>query len=159
MAVDRMTARFDLERLAAAADADGLTAASAERLAWALANLGDGEAAVALYQAAQRAHPDDFWINSNLASSLIRLGRYEEAARFASVAVAIRPRYVHVLVMLGQALQLAGHLDEAHAVLRDALQLSPHDPDALAAMEAVIQARSGRRGSSDADDEKNPEAR
>ena len=68
MTADRARARAELERLAASADAYGLTAASAERLAWALADLGNGEAAVALYRAAQRAHPDDFWINSNLAA-------------------------------------------------------------------------------------------
>ncbi|WP_165069641.1 protein kinase domain-containing protein [Paludisphaera rhizosphaerae] len=141
MTVDRSRARTDLERLAASADATGLTAASAERLAWALADLGDSEAAVALYRAAQRAHPDDFWINSNLASSLVRLERYDEAARFASVAVAIRPRTVHVLVLLGKALQLAGRLDDAEATLRDALQINPRDAGALAAMDAVIKAR------------------
>ena len=92
MTADRARARAELERLAASADAYGLTASSAERLAWALADLGDREAAVALYRAAQRAHPDDFWINSNLASELIRQRHYDEAVRFASVAVALHPQ-------------------------------------------------------------------
>ena len=108
MTADRGRARADLERLAASADARGLTAASAERLAWALAALGNEEAAVALYRAAQRAHPGDFWINSNLAGELIRRRRYDEAVRFASVAVAIRPRSVDrwPLVIFGAARRL-----------------------------------------------------
>ena len=128
MTADRARARAELERLAASADAYGLTASSAERLAWALADLGNREAAVALYRAAQRAHPDDFWINSNLASELIRQRHYDEAVRFASVAVALHPRGAQPLVTLGWALHLAGRTDDAAATLREALGSGPRTP-------------------------------
>jgi serine/threonine-protein kinase len=156
---DRTRARAELERLAASADAYGLTAASAERLAWALADLGNGEAAVALYRDAQRAHPDDFWINSNLASALVRQGRYDEAVRFASVAVAIRPRSVQPLVTLGWALHSAGRTDDAVATFHEALRLRPDDPTVLAALDAVQKDPGGPGDGRGGPGEKNPAAR
>jgi serine/threonine-protein kinase len=143
MTADRTRARAELERMAASADANGLTAASAERLAWALADMSDWEAAIALYRAAQRAHPNDFWINSNLASALMRQGRYEEAVRFASVAVALHPRGVQPLVTLAYALYNTGRRDDAVATLREALRLRPNDPTALAALDAILKAQGG----------------
>jgi tetratricopeptide (TPR) repeat protein len=159
MTADRARARAELERLAASADAYGLTAASAEPQARALDHVGNGEAAVALDRAAQRAHPDDFWINSNLAGALVRAGQYDEAARFASVAVAIRPRSVHALVALGQALHLAGRPDDAAATLREALRLRPDDPTALAALDAVLKGPGGPGDGRGSPVEKNPTAR
>jgi serine/threonine-protein kinase len=159
MTSDRGRARAELERLAASADADGLIAASAERLASALADLGNGEAAVALYRAAQRAHPDHFWINSNLASALVRQGRYDEAVRFASVAVALRPRSVQPLITLGWALHHTGRPDDAAATLREALRLRPEDPIALATLDAILKDRGGPAERAAGPGEKIPAAR
>jgi tetratricopeptide (TPR) repeat protein len=157
MLADKPRARLELERLVA--DASGLTAASAERLARALADLGNREAAVALDRAAQRAHPDDFWINSNLAAALLAAHQYDEAVRFASVAVAIRPQSVHALVALGRALHLAGRTDDAAATLREALRLRPNDPTALSVLNAVGKAQAGPEDGSDGLGKKNPAAR
>lgn len=136
---ERERGRATLRELAASADVDALTVASVERLAWALADLGDREPALALYRAAHRAHPDDFWISSNLAQELVRAGRFDEAVRFASVAVAIRPRSGHALVALGKALHLGGQFEDAAATLRRAVRLRPDDANARAALDAVLK--------------------
>ncbi|SIO28023.1 Serine/threonine protein kinase [Singulisphaera sp. GP187] len=136
---DRERGRAALKGLAASADVDALTAASVERLAWALADLGDREPAIALYRAAQRAHPDDFWISSNLAQELVRAGRFDEAVRFASAAVAIRPRSGHALVALGKALHLGGRLEDAAATLRKAVRLRPDDANVQGTLDAVLR--------------------
>ena len=57
---------------------------------------------------AQRAHPEDFWINHDLARSLMGAGQPDEAVRFYSAAVAIRPRSHLALSRLRAALRAAG---------------------------------------------------
>ena len=69
---------------------------------------GSKETATALLRRAQRAHPDDFWINHDLARSLMGSGQPDEAVRFYSAAVAIRPRSQLALRGLREALRAAG---------------------------------------------------
>jgi tetratricopeptide (TPR) repeat protein len=99
-----------------------------------LAHLGAGlrrngaaEAAVALLRQAQRQHPGDLWINLELAEALRRLQppRDEEAVRYLTAAVALRPDNASLLVRLGSALAARGELDEAVACLRQAIRLDP----------------------------------
>ena len=59
--------------------------------------------AISLLRRTQRAHPDDFWINFDLAGSLMKAGRPDEAARFYTAAVAIRPRSELALRSLREA--------------------------------------------------------
>ena len=66
---------------------------------------GSKETATSLLRRAQRAHPDDFWINYDLARSLMGAGQPDEAVRFFSAAVAIRPRSELALRSLGEALR------------------------------------------------------
>jgi serine/threonine-protein kinase len=105
---DRESARAAFEELAASAPDEVLHRESISRLAFALGHLGDKERAAALLRRAQRAHPDDFWINCDLAGSLMGAGQPDEAVRFYSVAVAIRPRSEWALRGLREALRAAG---------------------------------------------------
>jgi eukaryotic-like serine/threonine-protein kinase len=108
---DRERARAAFEELAAAAPQDALHRESLSRLAFALGALGKKETATSLLLRAQRAHPDDFWINYDLARSLMGTGRPDEAARFFTAAVAIRPRSDLALRGLREALRAAGRPD------------------------------------------------
>jgi serine/threonine-protein kinase len=81
---------------------------------------------------AWRLAPGDFWVNFELGGLGWRGDRYErpeEATRFCSAAVAIRPRSSKAHYNLGLALQDQGKLDEAIAEYREALRLKA-DPDA-----------------------------
>jgi tetratricopeptide (TPR) repeat protein len=91
---------------------------SISRLAYALGHLGERQTEAALLRRAQRAHPEDFWINHDLARSLMGSGQAEEAVRFYSAALAIRPSSELILVALGEALRAAGRDDEAAAYPR-----------------------------------------
>ena len=62
-ATDRERARAAFEELAASAPEEVLHRESISRLAYALGHLGERETETALLRRAQRAHPDDFWIN------------------------------------------------------------------------------------------------
>jgi serine/threonine-protein kinase len=105
---DRGTARAAFEELASSAPEEVLHRESISRLAFALGVLGDKERAAAPLRRAQRAHPDDFWINCDLARSLMGAGQPNEAGRFYSAAVAIRPRSERALRGLREALRAAG---------------------------------------------------
>jgi serine/threonine-protein kinase len=105
---DRVRARAAFEELAATAPQDALHRESLSRLAFAL---GKTETATSLLRRAQRAHPDDFWINYDLARTLMGTGRPDEAARFFTAAVAIRPRSDLALRGLREALRAAGRPD------------------------------------------------
>ncbi len=76
---------------------------------------------------AQRAFPGDFWINHDLGMALrdCRPPQHEEAIRFLTVAVALRPDSAGVCLNLGLALARAGRLDEALVAFRQAIDLKP----------------------------------
>jgi Tfp pilus assembly protein PilF len=78
--------------------------------------------AVTLLRKAQREHPDDFWINYNLAHSLWQSASLEQLA-FARAAVAVRPQNPWARNNLGIALDHNGDVDEAIAEYREALRL------------------------------------
>jgi eukaryotic-like serine/threonine-protein kinase len=107
-ATDRKRARATFRELAATAPEEALHRESISRLAFALGHLGERERETALLRRAQRAHPEDFWINHDLARSLMGAGQPDEAARFYSAAVAIRPRSQLALRSLREALRAAG---------------------------------------------------
>jgi serine/threonine protein kinase/tetratricopeptide (TPR) repeat protein len=91
-----------------------------------------GERVVALLGRVQQRHPGDFWINERL--GLLLHGslppRLEEAIRFYSVAVALRPQSPGAHVNLGVALADRGRLDEAIAEYHEALRLQKDFPTA-----------------------------
>jgi eukaryotic-like serine/threonine-protein kinase len=106
---DRERARTAFEELAASVPDETLCRESLSRLAFALWSLGKRDAATSLLRRAQRARPDDFWINYDLARSLMGIGRADEAARFYTAAVAIRPRSEVARRGLRDSLRAAGH--------------------------------------------------
>jgi tetratricopeptide (TPR) repeat protein len=111
--MDREGARAAFEELAAVPPEGALHRESLSRLAFALGRFGktEKEAAASLLRRAQRAHPDDFWINYDLARSLMVTGRPDEAARFFTAAVAIRPGSELARRGLRDALRAAGRPD------------------------------------------------
>jgi tetratricopeptide (TPR) repeat protein len=79
-------------------------------------------------QRAWRLDPGDFWVNFDLGDLHWRedhFARPEEATRFSSAAVAIRPRSSVAHNNLGLALLDQGKLEEAIAEIRAALRLKP----------------------------------
>jgi tetratricopeptide (TPR) repeat protein/predicted Ser/Thr protein kinase len=88
----------------------------------------DGHAvgqAEALLREAQRCFPNDFWLNMSLYDRclLSQPPQLEEAVRFASVAVAIRPGSPAARNALGVALGMKERLDEAIGEFQEAIRL------------------------------------
>jgi tetratricopeptide (TPR) repeat protein len=115
--------RAALAELATSADAAKLPARALTRLAWNL----DPAQQVALLRRAQLHYPSDFWINHNLGIALQQLTspEREEAVRFLTAAVALRPSSPGCLLNLGSALYSKGSVDEAIAWFRKAIALEP----------------------------------
>jgi eukaryotic-like serine/threonine-protein kinase len=76
----------------------------------------------------RQAHPGDFWANANLADYLQyrQHPQLEEAIRYYTAALALRPRNPAKSVDLGNALKTKGDLDGAIAAFRDALDGHPN---------------------------------
>ncbi len=62
-----------------------------------------GEVALDFYREIQRAHPSDFWANQQAGQACFESKRYDEAIRYFSCAVAVRPANAGVWVNLGMA--------------------------------------------------------
>jgi tetratricopeptide (TPR) repeat protein len=79
--------------------------------------------ALALLRKAQRRHPDDFWSNANLAAMLLEQHppEVDEAIRYYTAALAIRPQSAGVHLNLGNALMRKGRRDEAIVEFRAAI--------------------------------------
>jgi serine/threonine-protein kinase len=86
---------------------------------------GDLGAAVEVLRAAQRRHPDDFWVNDILGVYLssLDLSRADEAARYFGAALALRPRAHFVWDNLGNALDWQCRWPEAIRAYETALAL------------------------------------
>jgi Tfp pilus assembly protein PilF len=78
---------------------------------------------VALLRRARDAFPGDFWINHDLGSALqeCRPPQHDEAIRFLTAAVALRPASPGARFNLGHALCKKGRLDDAAAAFRQAI--------------------------------------
>jgi tetratricopeptide (TPR) repeat protein len=83
-----------------------------------------------LLRAAQRLHPEDFWLCYSLGETL-RERKPAEALGFYRAALAIRPHVAAVYSEVGWALARQGHADAALAEGRRALQLDPNLAPAL----------------------------
>jgi tetratricopeptide (TPR) repeat protein len=94
-------------------------------LADALLRTQAAEPAGALLQQARRSHPEDFWVNHHPATALTRAqpARWDEAIRFYTAAVALRPQSPGARVSLGMTLGEKGRLDESIAEFQEALRL------------------------------------
>ncbi len=142
---DRRQALAVLEQLAASPAVADLPGETVARLAFALAQLGDREKAVSLLRLAQGAHPDDFWINFDLARTLRELGRLDEAIRFCSVAVAVRPQSDLAIKYLGSMLLEAGRLEDAAVTFRRGVRVRPDNAHIRVDLGVVLMDQ-GERG-------------
>jgi superkiller protein 3 len=116
-----------LKELAATARGDELPPVTVVLLArFALAKAAAEHVVMVLRQAQQR-HPNDFWINHELGNCLRRLGpaRLEEALRYYTAAVALRPQSPGARLDLGVALAEQGKMEEARVCFQQAIQLDP----------------------------------
>ncbi len=104
-----------LRQLAHDPDVARQPVATLDRLGNALVQAREFDEAVALLRQAQRLHPHDFWINHDLADAFTSSepAQYDEAIRYYTVAVALRPVSPVANLDLGLALQKKGRIDEA----------------------------------------------
>jgi tetratricopeptide (TPR) repeat protein len=117
--------RAQLEAVADMVAGTELSASTLFAVGVALEGLGASARAVDVLREGQRRYPGDFWVNLQLAF-LLKNGKppqLEEAIRFYTVALALRPQSPGVYVNLGSALHAKGRLDEAIAEYREAIRL------------------------------------
>jgi serine/threonine-protein kinase len=115
--------RSALEQLAASTDVAKVPPGALTLLAGRL----DPAPRAELLRRAQAQYPADFWVNHNLG---IALGKVtpparDEAVRFLTTAVALRPESPGCRLNLGVALAEKGQMDEAIACWRKAIELDP----------------------------------
>ncbi|HLJ93704.1 MAG TPA: tetratricopeptide repeat protein [Gemmataceae bacterium] len=117
--------RQALEKLAAEVDPAAQPPEALFVLDLALRQRGAKAAALALLRRTQEAYPADFWVNENLGMALreCQPPQDEEAIRFLTVAVALRPESPGARLNLGLVLWAKGRLDEAAAAFRQVIAL------------------------------------
>jgi serine/threonine protein kinase/Tfp pilus assembly protein PilF len=104
---------------------------------------GNSEQAVELMRQIQRLHPDDFWANwllGNLITSK-EPRQWNEAQRYFSAALAIRPKNVELHIDLGAALRNLGQLERAIAEFRAAIVQQPDFADGHRALADALHAQ------------------
>jgi serine/threonine-protein kinase len=112
------------EELAASSPLDQLPPSTLALLGQGLTDGSSTEQALTFLVKAQRLHPSDFWINFYLARCYSR-DQQDQAIRYYTAALAIRPRTSAVHNNLGFALSRSGRVDEAIFALREAIRLKP----------------------------------
>jgi tetratricopeptide (TPR) repeat protein len=119
-----------LKGLAAPGMAGKLPPSTLVLLGKSLAKLGAYEQAVTVLEEGQRRHPGNFWVNFGLAEDLHHLGptHLEDAVRYYTVAVALRPQNPVAHSAFGIALSEKGRVDEAIAEFEKAISLKNDDP-------------------------------
>ena len=113
-----------LERMLTGEQAASRPAARLLRLV-ALVPVEEKGARINLLRRIQIAHPDDFWATFSLGHDIHQLYEWDEALRYLTAAVALRPRSAGAQFQLGIALRDKGRLDEAIDRHREALRLNP----------------------------------
>jgi len=86
-----------------------------------------------LLRAAQARYPADFWLNFALADALYQKHfqllsegpQFEDAVRYFTTALALRPNNLHVQTLLGWSLWLRGRRPEGRAVLQQIIDRRP----------------------------------
>jgi serine/threonine-protein kinase len=98
---------------------------------------------VAFLDKVRRRHPDDFWINFNLAYCLTNLQppQWDEGCRYYTAAVALRPENVMAHNNLGNALLNKGRPEEAIAECREAIRLKKDWPESHLTLGRALDAR------------------
>jgi serine/threonine protein kinase/tetratricopeptide (TPR) repeat protein len=113
-----------LERMLAGEHAANRPAARLLRLV-ALLPVEEKEARINMLRRIQIAHPDDFWATFTLGHDIHQTYEWDEALRYLTAAVSLRPRSAGAQFQLGIALRDKGRLDEAIDRQREALRLDP----------------------------------
>src|SRR5262249_43279595 len=134
--------RTALQGLAASADVRRLPPKTLLLLGSALGRVGLPEQAATLLRRAQRQYPGDQFINvvlGGLCSSYLRPPRYDEAARFWTAALAVRPHNPYLRIALGTVFSKQGAFSEAAAEFSKAVELKPDFADAHAALGVVLE--------------------
>ncbi|MCI0358870.1 MAG: protein kinase [Planctomycetaceae bacterium] len=85
----------------------------------------DGLVALEFLRRIQRAHPGDFWANTDLGMTLLRAKQPAEAIRYFTASLALRPNNPGALVNRATALKGAGELEPAAVDLRQAIKKAP----------------------------------
>jgi tetratricopeptide (TPR) repeat protein len=116
----------EIKRLAGEPPA-GLSSSGVVLLADALTMAGEKSRSLAVLRQAQARLPGDFWLAFELGLACDHSSpvSQEEAARYYTAALALRPDSPAVLINLGIALKQQGRLPEAVACFREALRLQP----------------------------------
>jgi serine/threonine-protein kinase len=124
---DEARRRTALEKLAAADAVGTLPAGALTLLANALDNVEAHASTVRLLRRAQQRYPADFWVNECLGLALLEVTppEWDEAVRFLTAALALRPESPGARLNLGAALHHKGQVDEAIACWRKAIELDP----------------------------------
>jgi tetratricopeptide (TPR) repeat protein len=119
--------RSALEDLADSAPLRTVPPATTYLLALALRDLKALERAITVLREAQRHHPDDFWLNDALGwfSSELQPPRYNDAVRFYSMSVALRPLSANARGHLVGMLMATKAWDDARTELSKAIELEP----------------------------------
>ena len=111
-------------------------------LALALKDRGERAQAEQVLQRAWRLAPGDFWVNFELGAVQRLEGssvRPDEAVRFSSAAVALRPGSPAAHSNLGNALEDQGRLEEAMVQYHEVLRLKPKHPSAHSNLSSVLR--------------------
>jgi serine/threonine protein kinase/Flp pilus assembly protein TadD len=95
--------------------------------------LQDAEKALAVLRKAQQQYPGDLWLNDTFASVCLEAQppHFDEAIRYYSVALALRPNNPYFACRIGEANLGKGAYADAIAALSRAIALKPDYVDAL----------------------------
>ncbi|MCA9199117.1 MAG: protein kinase, partial [Planctomycetales bacterium] len=118
-----------LQRLTLEIDFDTQPIPLVTLLSYRLADAGQLDLANQLLLSAQQAKPEDHGVNRQLGYWEFAQANYDEAARFFSVAVALRPRSAAAKSDLGVALAKSGNLTAAAHSLKQAAEMDHRDAD------------------------------
>jgi tetratricopeptide (TPR) repeat protein len=116
-----------LEKVVASDLSDKLSQASAAALSRCALGTGAAEQVLRILRQLQQRYPGDFWVNFELGSCLFdwQPPRLEEAIRYYTAAVALRPQSSGAHTNLGNALRVKKDLEGAIACYKKAITLEP----------------------------------
>jgi tetratricopeptide (TPR) repeat protein len=113
-----------------------------------LTRAGERQLAIRVLRSAQQRHPGDFWLNQELASSLMELRPVpaRDALGYYRAALAVRPDSPGAHYNLGNALRARGDLAGAAASYRQAIALQPGYAEAYCNLGTVLDDRGDLAG-------------